>query len=122
MIEPRARSIKRWILGGAIGAGALGLLGGGTWIVYSAYTKLAATLHEVQRAYAAEQARTRTLTLKGEELSKALEQAQARATALQEKQERLKGWLTKAEKELQMKAEWQGWGKGFLQGLYKIFF
>ena len=49
MTEPRARSIKRWILGGAIGAGALGLLGGGTWIVYSAYTKLATTLHEVQR-------------------------------------------------------------------------
>jgi len=35
--------------------------------------------------------------------------------------ERIKGWLMKADKELEIKKRSRSWGKGFFQGLYKIF-
>jgi chromosome segregation ATPase len=36
--------------------------------------------------------------------------------------EQIKGWLMKVEKELEIKKERRGWGKGLSQGLYKIFY
>jgi len=192
MTEPTQRRITRRILIGALGVLALGLLATAMVIAYSTYTKLTTTLQELQRAHAAEQAKTRTLTQKADELSKALEQAragmgaleesqkaseqekkasaeqraklegkgamletalqelrtahaveqaktralaqkadelskaleqgQARVKALEESNEQLKGWLMKAEKELQMKDEAKRWGRGFRRGVNRIFF
>ncbi|MBI2998840.1 MAG: hypothetical protein HYY46_10410, partial [Deltaproteobacteria bacterium] len=70
-------------------------------------------LQELQMAYGAEQAKSREITHKADELLKAVEQAQERA-------ERVKGRLMKAEKELKVKEE--GRSGGFFQSLYKIFF
>ena len=192
MTEPTQRRIPRRILIGALGVLALGLLASAMVIAYSTYTKLTTTLQELQRAHAAEQAKTRTLTQKADELSKALEQAragmgaleesqkaseqekkasaeqraklegkgamletalqelrtahaveqaktralaqkadelskgleqgQARVKALEESNEQLKGWLMKAEKELQMRDEAKRWGRGFRRGVNRIFF
>jgi hypothetical protein len=41
---------------------------------------------------------------------------------VEESNERLKGWLMKAEKELQNKEQTAGWGKGIVQGLKRILF
>jgi hypothetical protein len=42
--------------------------------------------------------------------------------ALEESNEQLKGWLMKAEKELQMRDEAKRWGRGFRRGVNRIFF
>ena len=68
---PRQRKITWWVL-----VGALGLLGSGMLIAYSTYTKRATALQEVQTAYATEQAKTKKLTQKADELLKALEESQ----------------------------------------------
>ncbi len=98
MTEPRLRQIRWWVL-----IGVLGLLGGGMLIAYSTYTKLQTALREVQTASATEQTKTKKLTQKVEELSKALEQAQARGKALEELHrgsEQAKGGLAAKAKQL----------------------
>ncbi len=68
---PRQRKITWWVL-----VGALGLLGSGMLIAYSTYTKRATALQQLQTAYATEQAKTKKLTQKADELLKALEESQ----------------------------------------------
>ena len=79
MTEPRQSQIRWWVL-----IGVLGLLRSGTLFAYDTDTKLETALREVQTASATEQTKTKKLTQKVGDLSKALEQAQARGKALED--------------------------------------
>jgi len=67
---PRQRKITWWVV-----VGALGLLGSGMVFAYSTYTKRATAFQELQTAYATEQAKTKKLTQKADELLKAVEES-----------------------------------------------